>query len=108
MKTIGNKTLVEMLPQIKKVAKKHNLKTYKLKDFKKIMKILGIFLLLVSCTKQNKNKRLLNETIDTVQDMKIWMLQDREDGIINEEYADYYVEYLTETEQNLIKIHHDL
>ena len=103
MKSIGNKTLIEMLPQIKKVAKKHNLKTYKAKDFKKIVKLLGVFVLMVSCS--NKKDRLLYESIDTVQDMKGWMIQDKAYGIIDEDYADYYIEYLDDVEKNLIEIH---
>lgn len=103
MKSIGNKTLIEMLPQIKKVAKKHNLKTYNAKDFKKIVKLLGVFVLMVSCN--NHKDRLLDDSIDTVQDMKGWMIQDKEYGIIDEAYADYYIEYLDEVEKNLIEIH---
>jgi len=102
MKSIGNKTLIEMLPQIKKVAKKHNLKTYKAKDFKKIVKLLGVFVLMVSCN--NYKDRLLDDSIDTVQDMKEWMIQDKEYGIVDEAYADYYIEYLDDVERNLIEI----
>ena len=92
-----------MLPQIKQVAKKHNLKTYKAKDFKKIIKLLGVFVLMVSCT--NKKGRLLYDSIDTVKDMKEWMIQDKEYGIVDEKYADYYIEYLGEVEKKLTEIY---
>ena len=108
MKTIGNKTLIEMLPQIKKVAKKHNLKIHKMKDFKKIMKLLGMFLVMGSCTQvKNENKYLLKESIYTVQDMRAWMIEDQHNEIINFDYAEYYIEYLGKVEDNLIKIEND-
>ncbi|MAO25170.1 MAG: hypothetical protein CMJ25_30885 [Phycisphaerae bacterium] len=102
MKTIGNKTLTEMLPQIKKVARKHNLKTYKAKDFKKIMKLLGMLLLMVSCN--SKKNRILDDSITTVKDMKEWMIQDQQNEIIDYDYAEYYIEYLDKVEKNLIEI----
>lgn len=102
MKTIGNKTLIEMLPQIKKVARKHNLKTYKAKDFKKIMKLLGILLLMVSCN--SKKNRILDDSITTVKDMKEWMIQDQQNEIIDYDYAEYYIQYLDKVENDLIKL----
>lgn len=102
MKTIGNKTLIEMLPQIKKVARKHNLKTYKAKDFKKIMKLLGVLLLMVSCN--SKKNRILDDSITTVKDMKEWMIQDQQNEIIDHDYAEYYIEYLDKVENDLIKL----
>ncbi len=102
MKTIGNKTLIEMLPQIKKVARKHNLKTYKAKDFKKIMKLLGMLLLMVSCN--SKKNRILDDSITTVKDMKEWMIQDQQNEIIDYDYAEYYIEYLDKVENDLIKL----
>tara|TARA_Y100000385_G_scaffold52814_1_gene50022 strand:+ start:2427 stop:2738 length:312 start_codon:yes stop_codon:yes gene_type:complete len=102
MKTIGNKTLTEMLPQIKKVARKHNLKTYKAKDFKKIMKLLGMLLLMVSCN--SKKNRILDDSITTVKDMKEWMIQDQQNEIIDYDYAEYYIEYLDKVENDLIKL----
>ncbi len=102
MKTIGNKTLIEMLPQIKKVARKHNLKTYKAKDFKKIMKLLGVLLLMVSCN--SKKNRILDDSITTVKDMKEWMIQDQQNEIIDYDYAEYYIEYLDKVENDLIKL----
>jgi len=102
MKTIGNKTLIEMLPQIKKVARKHNLKTYKAKDFKKIMKLLGVLLLMVSCN--SKKNRILDDSITTVKDMKEWMIQDQQNEIIDYDYAEYYIQYLDKVENDLIKL----
>ena len=46
----------------------------------------------------------LNQTIDNIQDMKEWMVEDQKQGIIDSVYADYYIQYLEESEQILISI----
>ena len=46
----------------------------------------------------------LNQTIDNIQDMKEWMIEDQKQGIIDSVYADYYIQYLEESEQILISI----
>ena len=43
-------------------------------------------------------------TIDNIQDMKEWMIEDRNNGVISPEYAEYYIQYLEESEQILINI----
>tara|TARA_R100000656_G_C3899167_1_gene118351 strand:+ start:34 stop:294 length:261 start_codon:yes stop_codon:yes gene_type:complete len=44
----------------------------------------------------------LNTTIDNIQDMKEWMIEDQVSGHIEWEYAEYYIEYLNESEALLI------
>jgi uncharacterized membrane protein (DUF441 family) len=46
----------------------------------------------------------LNQTIDNIQDMKEWMIEDQKQGVIDSVYADYYIQYLEESEQILISI----
>ena len=46
----------------------------------------------------------LMTTIDNIQDMKEWMIEDRNNGVINPDYAEYYIQYLEESEQILINI----
>ena len=46
----------------------------------------------------------LNQTIDNIQDMKEWMIEDQKQGMIDSVYADYYIQYLEESEQILISI----
>ena len=49
-------------------------------------------------------KRQLMTTIDNIQDMKEWMIEDRNNGVIDPDYAEYYIQYLEESEQILINI----
>lgn len=114
MKTIGKKTLIEMMPLIKRISKNHGLKPYNMKDFKKIIEIIkkikGLILILTfaSCTHiESNNKHLLKESIYTVQDMRAWMIEDQQNEIINFDYAEYYIEYLGKVEDNLLKIEND-
>ena len=46
----------------------------------------------------------LNQTIDNIQDMKEWMIEDQKQGVIDSVYAEYYIQYLEESEQILISI----
>jgi len=46
----------------------------------------------------------LNQTIDNIQDMKEWMIEDQKQGVIDSVYADYYIQYLEESERILISI----
>ena len=44
----------------------------------------------------------INTTIDNIQDMKEWMIEDQVSGYVEWEYAEYYIEYLNESENLLI------
>ena len=59
---------------------------------------------LVGMAHNQVEKRELMTTIDNIQDMKEWMIEDRNNGVIDPEYAEYYIQYLEESEQILINI----
>ena len=59
---------------------------------------------LVGMAHNQVDKVELNQTIDNIQDMKEWMIEDRNNGVINPDYAEYYIQYLEESEQILINI----
>ena len=59
---------------------------------------------LVGMAHNQVEKMELNQTIDNIQDMKEWMVEDRNNGVISPEYAEYYIQYLKESEQILINI----
>jgi len=59
---------------------------------------------LVGMASSPNNKELLNETINDIQDMKEWMIEDRNNGVITPEYAEYYIQWLTDSEERLIQI----
>ena len=46
----------------------------------------------------------LSESINNIQDMKEWMMQDIEQGRIDPELGEYYIQYLDETEDHLIEL----
>ncbi len=59
---------------------------------------------LVGMASNQVEKVELNQTIDNIQDMKEWMIEDQKQGVIDSVYADYYIQYLEESEQILISI----
>jgi len=59
---------------------------------------------LVGMAHNQTEKIELMTTIDNIQDMKEWMIEDRNNGVISPEYAEYYIQYLEESEQILINI----
>ncbi len=59
---------------------------------------------LVAMASNQVEKVELNQTIDNIQDMKEWMIEDQKQGVIDSVYADYYIQYLEESEQILISI----
>ena len=46
----------------------------------------------------------LSESINNVQDMKEWMLQDIQSGRIDQELGDSYIYWLEQTEDHLIDL----
>ena len=54
-------------------------------------------------TNQLMNTYQLAEAIDNVQDMKEWMIQDQQSGVIDSVYAEYYLQNLNETEWKLME-----
>ena len=61
-------------------------------------------LALVSFTANKVIDQRLSESINNVQDMKEWMLQDIESGNIKPELGEHYIYWLKETEDNLIDL----
>ncbi len=59
---------------------------------------------LVAMASNQVEKVELNQTIDNIQDMKEWMIEDQKQGVIDSVYADYYIQYLEESERILISI----
>ncbi len=59
---------------------------------------------LVGMAHNQSEKIELMTTIDNIQDMKEWMIEDRNNGVIDPDYAEYYIQYLEESEQILINI----
>jgi len=43
-----------------------------------------------------------SEALNNIQDMREWMIEDQKQGIIDSDYANYYIEYLNESEDLLI------
>tara|TARA_R100001509_G_C4825589_1_gene201395 strand:+ start:564 stop:851 length:288 start_codon:yes stop_codon:yes gene_type:complete len=46
----------------------------------------------------------IGESITNIQDMKEWMHEDINQGVIDSAYGSYYVEYLNQTEDLLIEL----
>ncbi len=59
---------------------------------------------LVGMAHNQSEKIELMTTIDNIQDMKEWMIEDQKQGVIDSVYAEYYIQYLEESEQILISI----
>tara|TARA_R100000278_G_scaffold19200_2_gene18700 strand:+ start:387 stop:602 length:216 start_codon:yes stop_codon:yes gene_type:complete len=68
---------------------------------KELIITIGI---LVGMAHNQVEKIELMTTIDNIQDMKEWMIEDRNNGVISADYAEYYIQYLEESEQILINI----
>ncbi len=61
----------------------------------------------VSCSTQKeaetKTYQDFSEALNNIQDMKEWMKEDKVAGNIDADYADYYIQYLDESEDLLIE-----
>ncbi len=67
--------------------------------------IIPIVLLIgVSCSTQKETKiyQDFSEALNNIQDMREWMIEDQKQGIIDFDYAEYYIERLNESEDLLI------
>ena len=68
--------------------------------------IIPIVLLIgVSCSTQKETViyQDFSEALNNIQDMREWMIEDQKQGIIDSDYADYYIERLNESEDLLIE-----
>ena len=63
-----------------------------------------VLLIGVSCTTQKETViyQDFSEALNNIQDMREWMIEDQNQGIIDSDYADYYIERLNESEDLLI------
>ncbi len=67
--------------------------------------IIPIVLLIgVSCNIQKETViyQDFSEALNNIQDMREWMIEDQKQGIIDSDYAEYYIEQLNESEDLLI------
>tara|TARA_B100001250_G_C19777162_1_gene780107 strand:+ start:1562 stop:1807 length:246 start_codon:yes stop_codon:yes gene_type:complete len=64
-----------------------------------------VLLMGVSCTTQKETQiyQDFSEALNNIQDMREWMIEDQKQGIIDSDYADYYIERLNESEDLLIE-----
>jgi len=72
---------------------------------KKLIIGIGALGVMSFTTNQLINTFLLSEAINNVQDMKEWMVQDQESGVIDSVYAEYYLNTLNGTEDMLIEFY---
>ena len=49
------------------------------------------------------DKRELDETLNNIQDMKEWMIEDRNNGVIDSVYAEYYILWLEDSEKLIVE-----
>ncbi len=69
---------------------------------KKLIIPIGIFTLMSFTSANLYNTWKLKESINTIQDMKEWMMQDIEYGEISPELGQTYIDVLEEVEIDLI------
>ena len=70
---------------------------------KKILIAVGALGVMSFTGNQLMNTFLLSEALNNVQDMREWMVEDQKQGIIEFDYAEYYIEYLNDTEDLLVE-----
>ena len=70
---------------------------------KKILIAVGALGVMSFTSNQLMNTFLLSEALNNVQDMREWMVEDQKQGIIEFDYAEYYIEYLNDTEDLLVE-----
>lgn len=57
-----------------------------------------------SCSNNYEKEIIVDETIGWIQDMREWMVQDIENGVIPLEYGEYYVMGLEHCEDRLVTL----
>ena len=58
---------------------------------------------LISMSCGQVDKQELSETLNNIQDMKEWMIEDRNNGVIDSVYAEYYILWLEDSEQLIVE-----
>ena len=55
----------------------------------------------MSCNQVDNQE--ISETLNHIQDMREWMIEDRNNGVIDSVYAEYYILWLNNSEDLLIE-----
>ena len=58
---------------------------------------------LISMSCGQVDNQELSETLNNIQDMKEWMVEDRNNGVIDSVYAEYYILWLEDSEQLIVE-----
>jgi hypothetical protein len=58
---------------------------------------------LISMSYGQVDNQELSETLNHIQDMREWMIEDRNNGVIDSVYAKYYILWLNNSEDLLIE-----
>mgnify|MGYP003645902580 CR=1 FL=1 len=58
---------------------------------------------LISMSYGQVDNQELSETLNHIQDMREWMIEDRNNGVIDSVYAEYYILWLNNSEDLLIE-----
>jgi uncharacterized membrane protein (DUF441 family) len=58
---------------------------------------------LISMSCGQVDNQELSETLNNIQDMKEWMIEDRNNGVIDSVYAEYYILWLEDSEQLIVE-----
>jgi hypothetical protein len=58
---------------------------------------------LMSMSGGQVDNRELDEALNNIQDMKEWMIEDRNNGIIDSVYAEYYILWLEDSEKLIVE-----
>ena len=58
---------------------------------------------LMSMSCAQVDQRELDETLNNIQDMKEWMVEDRNNGVIDSVHAEYYILWLEDSEQLIVE-----
>ena len=58
---------------------------------------------LISMSCGQVDNQELSETLNNIQDMREWMIEDRNNGVIDSAYAEYYILWLDNSEQLIVE-----
>ncbi len=58
---------------------------------------------LISMSCGQVDNQELSETLNNIQDMKEWMIEDRNNGVIDSVYAEYYILWLEDSEKLIVE-----
>jgi len=70
---------------------------------KRLIIPIGLLALMSFTSAKLYNNYRLSESLNNIQDMKEWMMQDVESGRIDPELGEHYIHWLDQTEDHLIE-----